>query len=525
MIDELVEFLKTHEAQAVHDWLDSLHPDSLIHAALPPGALEPLVSETYRQFISLVENSNNGKSEFSGFSYLQDHHVSGIDTLLGIQTLLFKGKRLFFRLMASKIKDREKFNAYFQRTEEVFHQFILNVTSFYTLNIISPSNTNLSSGESQKDISPSRLNLFYNAFQNSTDGMIITAIDGKIIEVNKAFLDIFGYEYDEVVGQTTSLLRSSKTPDTFYKMMWDSIKNTGSWKGEIINRKKDGEEIPIQLSITPIHENEQIVGYMGVEIDRRKQKKMENRLLQSERFAVIGQMASKVAHEIRNPLSSISLNAELLEDEIRAAKEAACEDAHSLLQSIMGEVDRLTKLTDEYLQFSRLPHSAPERKDLIKLINDVLNFFETEANSVGIQILTSFEDNLPKLTFDPLQIRRLILNLLRNALEAMPGGGLIKISINRNEDFLQLVVSDTGSGISENKLNKIFEPFYTTKVMGTGLGLALCTQIVQEHGGKIWAQNNEKAGITFYVKLPIREIADRFQNEHRTKKPRNSHSG
>ncbi|MFQ5633581.1 MAG: nitrogen regulation protein NR(II), partial [bacterium] len=329
-----------------------------------------------------------------------------------------------------------------------------------------------STRSNRKDPNPSQLNLFYNAFQNSTDGIIITDLNGAIIEVNKAFLDIFGYTHNEVIGQTTSLLRSSHTTDALYDVMWKSINKTGSWKGEIINRKKDGEEIPILLSVTPLYENEQIVGYMGVQIDSSKQKRMEERLLQSERFAVIGKMASKVAHEIRNPLSSISLNAELLEDEIRAASASDCEDAKSLLQSIMNEVDRLTLLTEEYLQFSRLPQAVPEKADLVKIIKAVLGFFEAEANSLGIQILTSFIDQPPKLTFDPQQIRRLILNLLRNALEAMPGGGLIKISTQSNKEFVKLAISDTGHGIPKDKLDQIFEPFYTTKDMGTGLGLA-----------------------------------------------------
>jgi PAS domain S-box-containing protein len=504
MTTELVFFLKTYEEPAIRDWVNSLDKDSLVHAALPQRALKPLVKQTYHQIVALIENPHNGNDDFSGLSYIRDHHINGIDTLLGLQTVLLKGRRMFFQLTATKIDDRQTFIDFFRKIDEIFHQFILKVTSYFTLKSISPHYTNLSSEPDQNDISPSRLNLFYNAFQNSTDSILITDLNGAIIEVNKAFLDIFGYEYDEVIGQSTSLLRSSHTTDAFYQMMWASIKKEGNWKGEIVNRKKDGEEIPVLLSITPVYENEQIVGYMGVEIDIRKQKKMEERLLQSERFAAIGQMAAKVSHEIRNPLSSISLNSELLEDEIRAAGENVCSDAKSLLQSIMSEVDRLTKLTDEYLQFSRLPGIAPEKGDIVELIKEILGFFEAEANSVGIQIRTSFEKKLPKLSFDSQQIRRLVLNLLRNALEAMPGGGMIKIAIQKKSDVVILSFSDTGHGISENVGNKIFAPFYTTKDMGTGLGLALCSQIVREHGGRIWAESTGNIGATFFVELPLK---------------------
>lgn len=504
MVAELVGFLKANEDLAIREWINSLGKDSIVLAALPHRVLKPLVKETYQQIVALIENRHNGDGDFLGFSYIQDHHVSGIDTLLGLQTVLLKGKRIIFQLTASKIEDRPTFIAFFQKIDEIFHQFILKVASYYSLKSISPLYTNLFSEPNQNNAFPTRLNLFYNAFQNSTDGIIITDSNGKIIEVNKAFLDIFGYKYDEVIGESTSLLRSSKTTDAFYQMMWDSIKEEGSWKGEITNRKKDGKEIPVLLSITPIYENEHVVGYMGIEIDTRMQKEMEERLLQSERFAVIGQMASKVAHEIRNPLSSISLNSELLEDEIRAAGENVCGDAKSLLQSIMSEVDRLTTLTEEYLQFSRLPSIAPEKGDIVKLVKDILEFFEAEANSVGIQIFTSFEEKLPKLSFDSQQIRRLVLNLLRNAMEAMPGGGMIKIAIQKNTEFVTLSFSDTGHGISENVVNKIFQPFYTTKAMGTGLGLALCAQIVREHGGRIWAENTSNIGAIFFVELPLK---------------------
>lgn len=513
MKEELLQYLREHQKLAAQNWLAELRADSLVRAALPHGALKPLVDEIFSRLLELIGTKNQHNSEFPGFAYIKDHHINGIDTLRGLQTVLLKGKRIFFDFMAHDVADRQQFIVFFQLTDDVFHRLHIDITTFYSQKSVSSTNNNHVIGDDSIDIHPSRLNLFYNAFQNSTDGIIITDVHGRIIEVNRAFIQIFGYSYEEVIGQTTALLRSGSTTNEFYAGMWETIKKVGSWKGEIVNRKKNGEEVPVLLSITPIYENKKIVGYMGVEIDTRRQKEMEERLLQSERFVVIGQMASKVAHEIRNPLSSISLNAELLEDEIDSADENVCRDAKPLLQSIMSEVDRLAVLTEEYLQFSRLPHMAPEDGDINKVISEVLDFFEAEANSIGIQIVTTVEKALPQFPFDPQQIRRLILNLLRNAAEAMPGGGAIHIRLRQVNEQVQLSVTDSGHGISEQQLNKIFEPFYTTKDMGTGLGLALCSQIVQEHGGRIWAESREKAGATFYVDFPIKSESTIKKNE------------
>jgi PAS domain S-box-containing protein len=351
----------------------------------------------------------------------------------------------------------------------------------------------------------SRANLFYNAFQYSTDGILITDLNGNIIEVNRAMLDLFGYTYNEVVGQTTRVFKSPHTTDAFYRNMWDIINRTGGWSGEIINRHKDGEEIPIFLSITPIFEAGRKVGFMGVEIDLRKQKKMEERLLQSERLAVIGQMAAKVAHEIRNPLSSISLNAELLQDELRDRTDAGALESKSLLDAIVSEVDRVALLTEEYLQFSRLPESRFNKDDLAEVLEEVADFLKPELDDTGVQLICEIDEQLPRLVFDRQQIRRALLNLLRNAHEAIPAqsGGVIKLSAVVEDAAVRIAVRDNGVGIAEEDLPHIFDPFFTTKDFGTGLGLALTQQIVNEHGGSIFCESKPDQGARFTILLPL----------------------
>lgn len=355
---------------------------------------------------------------------------------------------------------------------------------------------------------PSRTNLLYNAFQYSTDGIVITDLNANIIEVNRAQLEMFGYGYNEVIGQNTRVFKSHHSSKAFYRQMWDAINRTGRWSGEIINRHKDGTEIPIFLSITPVYESGRKVGYMGVQIDMRKQKKMEERLLQSERLAVIGQMAAKVAHEIRNPLSSISLNAELLQDELRGRTDARGLEGKALLEAIVSEVDRVALLTEEYLQFSRLPETRFHKDDLPAVLADVAGFIESELGAKGIRLRCEFDQELPKLVFDRHQMRRAILNLLRNSAEAMPHGGVIGLGATLENGAVKITVQDTGGGIAPEDMPHIFAPFFTTKDFGTGLGLALAQQIVNEHGGSINCESQPGHGATFTILLPLGEAQE-----------------
>jgi PAS domain S-box-containing protein len=346
-----------------------------------------------------------------------------------------------------------------------------------------------------------QLNWLYSAFQHSTDAILFTDLNGYIIEANQAFTDLFGWTHEEIIGKSTSILRSSKTTKEFYKQMWETINQAGRWKGEIVNRRKDGSEVPVLLSITPVYLNEEKIGYMGVEIDISEKKNFEK----TERWAAIGKMAAKVAHEIRNPLSSISLNAELLQDEIGNYFAVDTEEAMTLLKAISAEIDRVTSLTEEYLQFSRLPESRPVRGNLHHVLEELVEFISHELKHKKIDFEYRIQDNLPSLYFDRVQIRRALLNIIRNAIEAMPKGGKLKLWAEQKKRQVAIHVADTGSGISDDVIEKIFDPFFTTKDFGTGLGLAVVQQIIDEHGGQISCHSRVGEGTTFSIILFLDE--------------------
>jgi len=217
-------------------------------------------------------------------------------------------------------------------------------------------------------------------------------------------------------------------------------------------------------------------------------------LVRSERLAAIGRIAAQITHEIRNPLSSISLNAEELGERAPQARE--------LCEAIVREVDRLTGITEEYLRFARLPRPQVTRADLNDTVRELLDFMRPELEAAGVHLTLSLSPELPRVLADAAQLRQVLLNLVRNAREAMASGGRLLVSTRGGEGIVLVEVRDTGPGIPADRMARIFDPFFTTKERGTGLGLAMAQQIAQEHGGQLLCDSEPGRGTTFTLRLP-----------------------
>jgi two-component system NtrC family sensor kinase len=228
----------------------------------------------------------------------------------------------------------------------------------------------------------------------------------------------------------------------------------------------------------------------------------EQRLIRSERLATVGRMAAQITHEVRNPLASIGLYAELLGDETADGAEA-----RRLAASITSEVDRLTEITETYLRFARLPSPKLDREDLSAVVAGVAEFARAELLQSGISLETDLPAGI-EVSADENQLRQVLLNLMRNAREAMAKGGRLTVRVRRaGEGMAEIAVADTGPGIPADDLSKVFEPFFSTKAKGTGLGLALVQQIAVEHGGRVDVESAPSLGTTFRVLLPLwREV-------------------
>lgn len=222
-------------------------------------------------------------------------------------------------------------------------------------------------------------------------------------------------------------------------------------------------------------------------------------LLAAERLATIGKMAAHVTHEIRNPLSSIGLNVELLEDELGSDES----EGRTLVKAIKNEVERLTQLSEQYLSVARRQPLRLEEEDLGEVVREASDFMRRELERHGIKTVIEIDADLPNVQVDEAQLKQALFNLLRNAREAMPEGGRVDVAVARSEDGVDIMVDDEGAGMDEGTRARLFEPFFTTKGHGTGLGLAITQQIVEAHGGRIACESRAERGTRFRIHLPV----------------------
>lgn len=201
------------------------------------------------------------------------------------------------------------------------------------------------------------------------------------------------------------------------------------------------------------------------------------------RLAAFSELAAQIAHEVRNPLSAIVLNAELLEDELHACIHASPE-VKRLARAVSAEAERLTELTNEYLTFARMPRPSSRPQRLSPLLEEVARFSRSEAERSGVQLALEL-DPAAEAVVDERLIRQVLLNLLRNAIDAMPGGGRLTLRTSVDDGRVLVDVSDTGPGIAPALHESVFEPFFSTKPHGTGLGLAVARKVARDHGGDL----------------------------------------
>ena len=250
----------------------------------------------------------------------------------------------------------------------------------------------------------------------------------------------------------------------------------------------------------------------AIEARDEELKSQREALLRADRLATIGKLAAQITHEVRNPLSSIGLNAELLEEELEELEDR--QEASALLAAISEEVQRLKSITEEYLRFARLPRPDLAPVDVGALLLQFLSFVEYELADAGVevaarQVVATADGGPPPISADADQLRQALLNIARNAIDALsdvPSPRRLEVELtSTGEQMLRICISDNGPGIDEELRDRIFEPFVTGKSGGTGLGLALTQQIIEEHNGRIQAVSPwvEGRGTAFIIELPI----------------------
>jgi signal transduction histidine kinase len=237
----------------------------------------------------------------------------------------------------------------------------------------------------------------------------------------------------------------------------------------------------------------------------RLQAAQEN-LVEAERMATVGRLSLKVAHEVRNPIAAIELNAELLGDMVQGRVSEDGTEATALVTAIRDQVAALDALTEEYLAFARFPRPQFEEDSVNDMVTAVAEFVRPLAARQGIAVKVGTDATVPPMEFDRTLLRQAVLNLVKNGLEAASQGGTLTLTTARVDETVEIAVTDSGAGISPEVGRRLFEQFFTTKPQGTGLGLSISRQIVEEHGGKIRWSSAPGAGATFTMALPIRKL-------------------
>jgi signal transduction histidine kinase len=230
----------------------------------------------------------------------------------------------------------------------------------------------------------------------------------------------------------------------------------------------------------------------------------QQELLVAERMATVGRMSLRVAHEVRNPISAIELNAEMLEDIVRGRPEAEMQDAVGLVASIRDQVNTLDALTEEYLAFARFPQPHFEEESVNHLLQELADFVRPVATRQGLTLKVDLDPAVPMMEVDRGLLRQAVLNLVKNGLEALSRGGELTLTSRLVDETVLLTVADTGAGIARDVAERLFEPFFTTKPQGTGLGLSIARQITEEHGGELAWGDRPGGGAVFTIRLPVK---------------------
>jgi two-component system, NtrC family, sensor histidine kinase PilS len=338
-------------------------------------------------------------------------------------------------------------------------------------------------------------------FESVGTGLIAVDPGGHITAFNRAAEAITGVPASEAHGLSWRAV-FGESIDLAAVQRALAEREGQSQRHEIQVARRDGRRVPVGVSFWQLRSGKgAAVGLIGVCQDLSSIKQMEERMRQADRLAAVGRLAANIAHEIRNPLASVSGAIEVLSRELPTDATQA-----RLVEIVLRESERLNRLITDFLDYARPAPPTLVEVEVARLVEDVVLLLEHRRLPAGLKVVRELEPPLPARV-DPQQMSQAIWNLCLNAVEAMPEGGELRVGARpaereRGLGRLEVWITDTGHGIPEADLAHVFEPFYSTKAGGTGLGLASVYRIVHEHGGQIEVRSRVGAGTTFTLWLP-----------------------
>jgi PAS domain S-box-containing protein len=322
------------------------------------------------------------------------------------------------------------------------------------------------------------------------------------VAFNPAAERMFGYLKQEVEGRNVAMLMAEPyaTEHSRYVQSYERTKEARAVGRirSVAGKRKNGEVFPIELSVADVDIDER-VPYGAFIRDISEKVRLEARLLERERLASIGTMASMLAHEIGNPLNNMYLHAQILERRLKQHRDVCGEQVFRPLESLLGEIRRLMQLLEEFRSVSRRQTLSCHPTDVSDFVHGVLSVVAPDALQRNVTVDSAVGQDVVGV-MDAEKIKQVVLNLCKNAIEAMPSGGTLRVASRLENGEVVIEIADTGVGIPQTL--DVFEAFTTTKPEGTGLGLAISRQLVKAHGGSIQFASEVGRGTVFTVRLP-----------------------
>ena len=353
--------------------------------------------------------------------------------------------------------------------------------------------------EAQRHVYKETRDYLASILDNSADMIATTALDGTLVEFNPGAEQVLGYTRAEVTGKSADAIYCDQQER---QRLYHAVRQSQTAQhAETRLQRKDGALIDIDLTLSPLRNTAgELIGAVCIGRDITQAKALRRELIQAEKLASVGQVAGWIAHQIRNLLGRLLMNAAALRPDATAAGKP---HAHADLTDAITAMDRL--VTD-LLDYSKTLSLHPTQIDLNAALYDMLRALPAETSHLRVE--RDFAADLTPVAVDVFKLEQAIGNLFKNALQAMPEGGLLRVQTRNGPGLNEVSISveDEGPGIAEKHLEKIFHPFFTTKPAGTGLGLAMCARIIEAHGGHISVANVTPHGARFTLILPVATV-------------------
>jgi two-component system sensor histidine kinase HydH len=328
-------------------------------------------------------------------------------------------------------------------------------------------------------------------------GILVLDEDRSVVGINDTLARGWGVEREEVEGRPVGEVFESRT-ERWY------LPERGA-RGEPLRADREvrgsvaGREVLMRYASAPLGGGGGVLVQVAdlVEADTE-----EDVFRNTERLISLGELSARVAHEIRNPLTGVRTTVQFVASKLRAG-----DTRRDDLNDVLKELDRVEQIITDLLLFARPQAAKPVEADIREVVEKALDNLSLRLEESGVELVRDFDEDLPAVRVDPDMVQQVILNLLINALQAMPDGGIIRVSTGfrrtrYRKAYVDVVVADTGPGIPDDVKEKIFDPFFTTRSMGTGLGLSISLQIAREHGGNLTARSAAQGGAVFKLSLP-----------------------